>query len=134
MPENNKKSRKLMIVLKSLSLRLLPVKQITGIEPASPAWEAGVLPMNYICEQYFAVSASAFLRAAAHRHDVGLQAVGSAGPQTGGGAWQAAAAAAGTPAAEIPAENTLPRPGTRPLLPAMGGSCENSAETILQLI
>ena len=25
-------------------------KQITGIEPASPAWEAGVLPMNYICE------------------------------------------------------------------------------------
>ena len=26
-------------------------KQITGIEPASPAWEAGVLPMNYICEK-----------------------------------------------------------------------------------
>ena len=25
------------------------VEQITGIEPASPAWEAGVLPMNYIC-------------------------------------------------------------------------------------
>ena len=24
-------------------------KQITGIEPASPAWEADVLPMNYIC-------------------------------------------------------------------------------------
>ena len=24
-------------------------KQITGIEPASPAWEASVLPMNYIC-------------------------------------------------------------------------------------
>src|SRR5699024_5914274 len=24
-------------------------KQMTGIEPASPAWEAGVLPMNYIC-------------------------------------------------------------------------------------
>ena len=24
-------------------------EQITGIEPASPAWEAGVLPMNYIC-------------------------------------------------------------------------------------
>lgn len=23
-------------------------KRITGIEPASPAWEAGVLPMNYI--------------------------------------------------------------------------------------
>ena len=25
-------------------------KQATGIEPASPAWEAGVLPMNYICK------------------------------------------------------------------------------------
>lgn len=24
-------------------------KQITGIEPAFPAWEAGVLPMNHIC-------------------------------------------------------------------------------------
>ncbi len=24
-------------------------EQMTGIEPASPAWEAGVLPMNYIC-------------------------------------------------------------------------------------
>ena len=25
-------------------------KQMTGVEPASPAWEAGVLPMNYICK------------------------------------------------------------------------------------
>jgi hypothetical protein len=25
------------------------VQQATGIEPASPAWEAGVLPMNYAC-------------------------------------------------------------------------------------
>ncbi len=24
-------------------------EQMTGIEPASPAWEAGILPMNYIC-------------------------------------------------------------------------------------
>ncbi len=24
-------------------------KQITGIEPAFPAWEASVLPMNHIC-------------------------------------------------------------------------------------
>lgn len=24
-------------------------KQITGVEPAFPAWEAGVLPMNHIC-------------------------------------------------------------------------------------
>ena len=24
-------------------------KQITGVEPASPAWEASILPMNYIC-------------------------------------------------------------------------------------
>lgn len=23
-------------------------ERITGIEPASPAWEAGILPMNYI--------------------------------------------------------------------------------------
>ena len=28
---------------------LIDSKQITGIEPASPAWEASVLPMNYIC-------------------------------------------------------------------------------------
>lgn len=28
-------------------------KQMTGIEPASPAWEAGVLPMNYICAKWF---------------------------------------------------------------------------------
>ena len=28
---------------------LLDWKQITGIEPASSAWEADVLPMNYIC-------------------------------------------------------------------------------------
>ena len=26
---------------------------MTGIEPASPAWEAGVLPMNYICINMF---------------------------------------------------------------------------------
>ena len=25
-------------------------EQITGIEPASSAWEADILPMNYICE------------------------------------------------------------------------------------
>ena len=24
-------------------------EQIAGIEPVSPAWEASVLPMNYIC-------------------------------------------------------------------------------------
>ncbi len=24
-------------------------EQVTGIEPAYPAWEAGVLPMNYTC-------------------------------------------------------------------------------------
>ena len=28
-------------------------EQITGIEPASPAWEAGVLPMNYICACHY---------------------------------------------------------------------------------
>ena len=26
-------------------------KQVTGIEPAYPAWEAGVLPMNYTCNK-----------------------------------------------------------------------------------
>ena len=25
-------------------------KQITGVEPAFPAWEASVLPMNHICK------------------------------------------------------------------------------------
>lgn len=25
------------------------IKQITGVEPASSAWEANVLPMNHIC-------------------------------------------------------------------------------------
>ena len=29
--------------------RILFQKQMTGIEPASSAWEADVLPMNYIC-------------------------------------------------------------------------------------
>ena len=27
------------------------MKQITGIEPAFPAWEASVLPMNHICKE-----------------------------------------------------------------------------------
>ena len=27
------------------------LEQITGVEPAFPAWEAGVLPMNHICEK-----------------------------------------------------------------------------------
>ena len=26
-------------------------EQVTGIEPAYPAWEAGVLPMNYTCNK-----------------------------------------------------------------------------------
>ena len=26
-------------------------KQITGVEPAFPAWEASVLPMNHICKK-----------------------------------------------------------------------------------
>ena len=25
------------------------LEQVTGIEPARPAWEAGVLPLNYTC-------------------------------------------------------------------------------------
>ena len=30
-------------------LRLVLLEQVTGIEPARPAWEAGVLPLNYTC-------------------------------------------------------------------------------------
>ncbi len=29
-----------------------PFKQIAGVEPVSPAWEAGVLPMNHICTNH----------------------------------------------------------------------------------
>ena len=35
---------------------LIEKKQMTGIEPASPAWEAGILPMNYICVSYFIIA------------------------------------------------------------------------------
>lgn len=31
--------------------RIHQKKQITGIEPAFPAWEASVLPMNHICKR-----------------------------------------------------------------------------------
>ena len=33
-------------------LKYWSFKQITGIEPASSAWEADVLPMNYACIFY----------------------------------------------------------------------------------
>ena len=26
------------------------IEQVAGIEPVSPAWEAGILPMNYTCK------------------------------------------------------------------------------------
>ena len=32
------------------------LKQITGVEPAFPAWEASVLPMNHICMNQFCIS------------------------------------------------------------------------------
>ena len=32
----------------SNAIRTLAMERMTGIEPALPAWEAGVLPMNYI--------------------------------------------------------------------------------------
>ena len=35
-------------------LHFRPLKQITGVEPAFPAWEASVLPMNHICMGYAA--------------------------------------------------------------------------------
>ena len=30
----------------------LPMERVTGIEPAWPAWEAGVLPLDYTREQH----------------------------------------------------------------------------------
>ena len=33
-------------------LTTTPNKQMTGIEPASSAWEADILPMNYICNVF----------------------------------------------------------------------------------
>ena len=30
----------------------LSMEQVTGIEPAAPAWEAGVLPLDYACEHH----------------------------------------------------------------------------------
>jgi hypothetical protein len=39
-------------VLYLQELQGIDPKQVTGIEPASPAWEAGVLPMNYTCINY----------------------------------------------------------------------------------
>ena len=40
-PEKEKRTYK--------KVRPLILEQMTGIEPACPAWEAGVLPLNYIC-------------------------------------------------------------------------------------
>jgi hypothetical protein len=51
------KKKKPEMLINSVFLAFL--KQITGIEPASPAWEAGVLPMNYICAcLYYSISDS----------------------------------------------------------------------------
>ena len=41
----------LLINIKKDAIRR-PDKQVTGIEPASSAWEADVLPMNYTCIIY----------------------------------------------------------------------------------
>ncbi len=38
------------VIWKEPGIHLALSKQMTGIEPASSAWEADVLPMNYICE------------------------------------------------------------------------------------
>lgn len=35
--------------------RIHQKKQITGIEPAFPAWEASVLPMNHICKYILSI-------------------------------------------------------------------------------
>ena len=34
----------------SVFRRRRPKEQVAGIEPVSPAWEAGILPMNYTCK------------------------------------------------------------------------------------
>ena len=43
-----------MITAPSFGMRLLSVERMMGVEPTLPAWEAEVLPMNYIraYEQY----------------------------------------------------------------------------------
>ena len=43
----------MITVLNCYIIQGISVKQMTGIEPASPAWEAGVLPMNYICDRLY---------------------------------------------------------------------------------
>lgn len=43
---------------KSTALRPFVQKQITGVEPAFPAWEASVLPMNHICVNDFIITHS----------------------------------------------------------------------------
>lgn len=45
-------SRKPLILLQILQVYgYFSCKQMTGIEPASSAWEADILPMNYICNK-----------------------------------------------------------------------------------
>ena len=36
------------------------LEQVAGIEPAWPAWKAGVLPLNYTCACYAAITFSAW--------------------------------------------------------------------------
>ena len=55
---------------------------MTGIEPASPAWEAGILPMNYICIWHVKnyTSLSRKLQAFSHRNPLShsiCQSIGS---------------------------------------------------------
>ncbi len=36
------------------------MEQVKGIEPSTPAWEAGVLPLNYTCRRYNALGGTSF--------------------------------------------------------------------------
>ncbi len=47
--KRHKKRHKKRTKNADLSTFSVLLQQMTGVEPASPAWEAGVLPMNYIC-------------------------------------------------------------------------------------
>ncbi len=43
---------------RNLEFTGVSAKQLAGIEPVSPAWEASILPMNYSCtsEKYYTIT------------------------------------------------------------------------------
>ena len=70
------KSRKPLILLENQRIYSSnQKKQITGVEPAFPAWEASVLPMNHICNKiiilFFRKSISSVFQNAGDRNRTG---------------------------------------------------------------